>query len=862
MLIGLAGATSAQAPALLLPRPVKVSPLLERRMMSATPADRIRVRLLLWQECNQVNHPALPGLLVYDRNQLTYAEGYAAVSTIRAWLADDRILGADIIRPAKEEQRQEGLDLSLNEVLALRRKYPGLAGSETILSVKEKGFDNTDIDFRGRSVVTPLTPSSVELHATNMASIAAGGGVSDPSARGVAWKARITSSDFADLLPDSNAYFSAYGIQVQNHSYGTGVENYYGLETKAYDRQAIDRPALVHVFSSGNAGATAAEDGLYRGITGYANLTGQFKQAKHILTIGGTDSLGIRLAYSSAGPAYDGRVKPELMAYGHGGTSGAAALVSGLSLLLQEAWRELHDTIPSAELIRALLVHTARDLGPPGPDFFYGFGEVQALQAVEAAKSGHILQAEARIEPVTLQVDVPPGTAQLKATLVWTDPPAALYASRALVHDLDLMVEQVSTGQLFRPLVLNAYPHPDSLAKIASPGIDTLNPIEQVVIPLPVPGPYRIIIDPSKTAGIPQAFTCIWSVANKKTFSWVYPTAADGPVPSTRNILRWTASFHGVGRIEISRASAGTWSPVALSVDAALGTQAWSAPDVAEWAQLRWIASDTVYYSDTFLIAPAPRLSVTLRCPDIVGLSWTAAAGSDSFTVFRVDERYLAAYAQTTEDRYDDIMPDSNRQHYAVAAWYGGRRSPLTPGYRADTQGAGCYVDRFFYTGMLGDTASFVVDLSRPEDVAEVRLQRRGAMGWQDQQLKAFPPEKRTGLKSHPLAPGAHDFRAILRLSDGDTVATQVERIWYIPEDELLLYPNPVRSGIPLYLLIGTQQAYRIDIMDMTGKVWSSREGETYPEIIDTGEWPPGSYLVIIRRADGHREVKKILVLQ
>jgi hypothetical protein len=36
------------------------------------------------------------------------------------------------------------------------------------------------------------------------------------------------------------------------------------------------------------------------------------------------------------GPAFDGRIKPEMVAFGIDGSSGAAALVSGVAILLQQ----------------------------------------------------------------------------------------------------------------------------------------------------------------------------------------------------------------------------------------------------------------------------------------------------------------------------------------------------------------------------------------------------------------------------------------------------------------------------------------------------------------------------------------------
>ena len=126
---------------------------------------------------------------------------------------------------------------------------------------------------------------------------------------------------------------------MQNHSYGTGLENYYGLEAQAYDAQARQYPTLLHVFSSGNSGNQASPTGTYQGLPNVANLTGQFKMSKNTLSVGATDGLGEVAPRSSRGPAHDGRGKPELVAFGADGSSDAAALVSGISLLVQHAYR-------------------------------------------------------------------------------------------------------------------------------------------------------------------------------------------------------------------------------------------------------------------------------------------------------------------------------------------------------------------------------------------------------------------------------------------------------------------------------------------------------------------------------------------
>src|SRR5436190_2103289 len=257
-------------------------------------------------------------------------------------------------RIAKEEIQVSNLDLSVNKINLAHRNFPSINGDGIIVSVKENKPDTTDIDFKGRFLSTSLSATTVSSHASIMATMIAGGANSWHLGKGAAWGSTISSSSFAVLLPDANSAYQQYNISVQNHSYGVGIENYYGADAAAYDESTISNGSLLHVFSSGNSGTSASGTGLYSGLNGFANLTGSFKMAKNILTVGATDSFSTVAALSSKGPAYDGRVKPELVAFGEDGSSGAAALVSGTSLLLQHLYKQLFGVLPPNSLINDL----------------------------------------------------------------------------------------------------------------------------------------------------------------------------------------------------------------------------------------------------------------------------------------------------------------------------------------------------------------------------------------------------------------------------------------------------------------------------------------------------------------------------
>ncbi len=114
--------------------------------------------------------------------------------------------------------------------------------------------------------------------------------------------------------------------------------------------------------------------------------------AFEILSVGAVSSAGLIAGFSSRGPTYDGRTKPEVVARGvsdyvstasydnsygtSSGTSFSCPLVAGVACLAIEA----HPTFPSS-LIRTLIMETSNNSDTP--DNTYGWGLVDAAAAVE-----------------------------------------------------------------------------------------------------------------------------------------------------------------------------------------------------------------------------------------------------------------------------------------------------------------------------------------------------------------------------------------------------------------------------------------------------------------------------------------------
>src|SRR6185437_2727613 len=103
------------------------------------------------------------------------------------------------------------------------------------ISIKENDFDTTDIDLKGRIDPSPLASNEITNHANFMATIIVGAGNSVYYAKGAAQAANVSSSSFESVLPDSDNYYLKNNITIQNNSYGTSIDNHYGLNAVAFD---------------------------------------------------------------------------------------------------------------------------------------------------------------------------------------------------------------------------------------------------------------------------------------------------------------------------------------------------------------------------------------------------------------------------------------------------------------------------------------------------------------------------------------------------------------------------------------------------------------------------------------------------
>jgi len=392
-------------------------------------------------------------------------------------------------------------------------------------------------------------------HGTHVAGIIAGDPPPEADLRdadgytlglGVAPTARVGSSriftcaGFASTVRSYTAILTeAYGLgaRVSNNSWGDGAGTYSALarEFDGLVRDVNADPAdgeqpMIVVASAGNEGqsgvGTVDPPGAAKNVIAVGATESFRPEATDGCDIGpeGADDVDHVRVTSSRGPTNDGRLKPDVVAPGShiislvsqapgytglgvcdryyppsqrlytwtGGTSQAAAHVSGAAVLMLADHERTFGSVPSPAMVKAALIASARDLGRsrPGapllvehrPDPAQGWGRVDLSALIgrrdRAAFDQQDILTGSGEERVKGPFRVADPNRPLAVVLAWTDAPGTP-AGTAWVNDLDLEVTAGGTTYLGNVLA-------DGFSVSGGSG-DPRNNVETVFLAPPVP---------------------------------------------------------------------------------------------------------------------------------------------------------------------------------------------------------------------------------------------------------------------------------------------------------------------------------------------------------------------------------------
>lgn len=586
---------------------------------------------------------------------------------------------------------------TLNRVNSIQNPMNGMNfdGSGVSVSLMDDGIVGPHIDLQGR--IFDQSTSNGGSHGDGTVGIVMGAGNINPDNLGMAPRSTMIYYPYS---LNSTGYPHVNNIETNHDTAGTiltssSYSNYapnavggqYNNYAAGLDGKIYDNPWFSSIFSAGNVSSASYSQTYPNTSSPWATISGSQKASKNSICVANLDFQDQLITSSSRGPAGDGRIKPDIAAYGSGqislgntpnsyqtfgGTSAACPGIAGVITTLYHAYREYNGgQDPDAGLVKAAMLNTAEDLGNPGPDYFYGWGRANALRVVRTFQNNQFLKDSVSQNGTNQHViNVPANTEEVRVMVLWMDPAGTIGSTKHLVNDLDIEMETPSAS-IFLPWALDHRDMASALSAPATRAIDSVNNMEQVTIPNPAAGAYTVRVKGKGVPTGPQVYHLVYEFRTAKP-EITYPMGGENFLPNTTESIRWDGSSTG-GTYDLfySLDNGGTWSSIVSNLPANRRSQNWFVPsantDDALIRIMNSASADTMEFN--FTIRARPNIGFSAVCNDSAQLSWPAIPGAFGYIIRELGAKYMDSIGYTTGTSWWVTTPlSSNSDWFTVTA--------------------------------------------------------------------------------------------------------------------------------------------------------------------------------------------------
>ena len=447
---------------------------------------------------------------------------------------DGFLLTADLTRAQLESiashdsvfwiEREQGMVTMTNKAKVVSgakqvETTAGFTGQGVRGEVADTGVLTTHPGFQSNPIILHGFAGFTATHGTKVMGIVFGDGTNKPAATGVLPDAQPIFTAADNLM--ANRYTTTaelllppYEAVFQTNSWGTGYSgpSYPSLAFQLDD--IIMMYDVVTLQAMGNGGVPFGPEETW---------------AKNVVSVGAVWHLNTTpldddywAGAGSRGPAQDGRIKPDAcfwydklittnesgMYQNFGGTSAATPLVAGHYGLFFQMWHEevfgnvapgatVFASRPHSATARAFMANTSYpyDFTGQNHDFartHQGWGMPQVFDLLNRG-DGLLVVDESRplqnLAAERFEVVVSPGQTELRATLVFTDPPGSSSSTKNTINDLTLCITSPSKVSYWGNEGLY-----DGNESTTGGAADSVNTTEQVWLTDPEPGVWTIYV--------------------------------------------------------------------------------------------------------------------------------------------------------------------------------------------------------------------------------------------------------------------------------------------------------------------------------------------------------------------------------
>ena len=484
------------------------------------------------------------------------------------------------------------------------------------------------------------------------------------------------------------------GARIHSNSWGSDAAGAYTTDSLNADDFIWNHRDMTITFSAGNAGIDANGDGVID-----PGSIGAPATAKNVISVGASENdrqnhyecdvaltytnctaqsgrntiftygaawpsdypanpikddpsagnAGQMAAFSSRGPASDGRIKPDVVAPGTwvlsgysdkyqqqydpsfnpqdgvyqydgwgyplnqhykymGGTSMSNPLVAGGAAVVRDFYSKTYSGMnASAALVKATLVNSAVDMLDenndgvddnyyPIPNRHEGWGRIDLNSATNARRQ--FIDGTVSLTTganATYAYTIASGGSPFKVTLAWSDRPSTTSASRNLVNDLDLVVTAPDGTQYLGNVFAGGWSQTDGAA-------DHINNLENAYVASAAAGTWTVVVQGYNVPSGPQPFALV--------VDGVFAAPTPPPPPSTPDGL--VASAFSATRIDLS------WTD--STNENSFDVERCAGEDCSSFVKIAQTAANVLAYSDT-TVAASTSYSYRVRAVNTGGAS-------------------------------------------------------------------------------------------------------------------------------------------------------------------------------------------------------------------------------------------------